>query len=122
MIIKAFFGKHIDLSKIIAVSDVQIDHHNQLYFTIDVQLRDEPLTIYRQFEPDEIRFVRTDPDDYRSSKTEFAYVPKNDISAVIWIRSEYTSRPSTPDGYQLLALRRRQDEVDDLVAQWRLSH
>jgi hypothetical protein len=46
MIVKTFFGTHLDLSKVIQISDARVFHNRQaggVGFTIDVQLRDAPI-------------------------------------------------------------------------------
>lgn len=45
-IFKAFFG-HLDLAKIVGIGDIVIPHNQRGYFQIDVQLRDEPITVQR---------------------------------------------------------------------------
>jgi hypothetical protein len=53
MIVKTFFGTHIDLSKVVAISDVFQDHEYHtcgIAFAITVQLRDAPI-IYSELCP-----------------------------------------------------------------------
>lgn len=44
------FGRHLDLSKIIAISEPQFDRLCDPVLVIDVQLRDEPLRIWPPIE------------------------------------------------------------------------
>lgn len=42
-IIKTFFGKHIDLDKLIAISEVKPSGYNSVYFEMWFQLQDKPI-------------------------------------------------------------------------------
>jgi hypothetical protein len=93
-IVKTFIGKHIDLSKLIAISDAQlIDHMGHggwlVGFTIDVQLRDEPIKYQRQLDYDEYKF---------NGKHEIIY---------------------GEDGETPLAVERLQTQIEELIEQWK---
>jgi hypothetical protein len=89
-IVKTFIGKHIDLSKVIAISDAQLMDRSWIVgFTIDVQLRDEPIKYQRQLDYDEYKF---------NGKHEIIY-------------SEDMKTP--------LAVGRLQAQINELIEQWK---
>lgn len=91
-IVKTFIGKHIDLSKVIAISDARfIDRmgHGGYFvgFEIDVQLRDEPIKYVRGFE----------------------YIEESEGLKIVY----------GEDGNTPLAVERLQAQIDHLVEQWK---
>jgi hypothetical protein len=74
MIIKAFIGRHIDLSKIVAISDAYIvpstgHGATYIYFEIHIQLLDAPIkyhrTLWPRIKPDEeeLEILQAEIDD-----------------------------------------------------------
>jgi hypothetical protein len=93
-IVKTFIGKHIDLSKVVAISDAEfIDRMGSggfyVGFDIHIQLLDNPIRYERKFEYDE---------DDRSGHRP---------SPVYW-----------RDGNTPLAVKRLQGQIDQLIQQW----
>jgi hypothetical protein len=91
-IVKTFIGKHIDLSKVIAISDAEFINrmgHGGYFvgFEIDVQLRDEP-----------IRYERG-----------LYYIEESEGKDIV-----YGSDGKTP-----LAVERLQTQIDELIGQWK---
>lgn len=66
-IVKTFFGAHLDLDKVIAISDVKIRSlSDTVYFTIDVAFRDEPILYDQNFDAvDDTEWVCANPEQAR---------------------------------------------------------
>lgn len=97
MIVRTFMGTHIDLSKVISISDAYFINKMGfggwfVGFDIHIQLLDEPIHYSRGFVHD-----------------EYIY---NDKHELIYGR----------DGKTILAVERLQHQINDLIKQWKLSN
>lgn len=94
---KTFIGKHIDLSKIVAISDARfLDRMGSVGFFVEfeihVQLTDKPISYVRKFERDEAEYF-----------------------------GESNKRPEpilNKEG-KILAVVRLQKQIDELILQWK---
>jgi hypothetical protein len=91
-IVKTFTGKHIDLSKVVAISDARfVDRmgHGGYFveFDIDIQLLDKPLNFGRRIEA-----------DHSGDRPKPIY---------------------DEDGVTITGVRELQEKIDDLVKQWK---
>lgn len=98
-IVRTFMGTHLDLSKIVSISDAQfIDRMGYggwyVSFEIIVQLSDNPIIYTRKFDYD-----------------EYTYNEKHEL--VYW------KYPNGRESKIPLAVKRLQDQIDGLVKQWR---
>lgn len=93
-IIKTFIGKHIDLSKVVAISDARFINRMGfggyfVGFEIHCQLLDKPIIYERKFDWDESE--------------------RGDVRAIIYGEDEQTP----------LAVERLQKQIDELIEQWK---
>lgn len=94
-IVKTFIGKHVDLSKVVAISDAYfIDRMGfggyYVGFDIYVQLLNEPIHFERELEREK---------EYKYTEEGFKIVRTNDG--------------------EILAVKRLQEQIDELVEQWK---
>lgn len=107
-IIKTFIGKHIDLSKVVSISDAYFED-NMGYggyfasFEIDIQLRDEPIKYNREFKYDEY--------DYHNGN--------HTITLFDGRKVESSELYDSDNHYEILAVRRLQQEINELIDQWK---
>lgn len=100
-IVKTFIGKHIDLSKVVSISDAYFINRMTfggyyVGFEIEVQLLDKPIKYERPFEYDEC-----------------VYDPKPMPVSISGEPLDYVI-----DQQELLAVSRLQKQIDELVEQW----
>lgn len=104
-IVKTFIGKHIDLSKVVSISDAHfIDRMGSggfyVGFEIHCQLLDQPIKYERMFEYDEADYSghRPTPVTIQGSYHQFYNANEEDI----------------------LAVQRLQKQIDELIEQWKV--
>lgn len=107
-IVKTFFGKHIDLSKVVSISDAYfIDRMGSggyyVGFDIEVQLMENPIHYRREFKWDE--------KDYEGSKPKVKLVNGKLEDAFTFFSDKFNTR--------ILAVNRLQKQVDELIEQWK---
>jgi len=116
MIHKTFFGTHIDLSKIIEISDAyyidQMGHGGlSVGFKIIVQLRDKPIYFSRDLDSDEEVNFRIIEEDSGGSYHEVKMIDGT------W--KKYNQVFSLMD--QILAVQNLQKQIDELIQVWKDS-
>jgi hypothetical protein len=117
MIVKAFIGKHIDLDKVVSISDARFINLMGsggyfVGFEIYIQLLDKPIKYMREFDRDEVSWENKVIDN----KT-YPSVPR----PVTVSGSDRDSHYYT-DGkldFDILAVQRLQAQIDELVEQWK---
>ena len=122
MIYKAFIGKHIDLSKIVAIGDACfLDRMGRggwyVGFSIDCQLLDHPLTYERRLTSEEYKFFK--PDDevaYRHLMT-IDYRHHMVLTDGTMAHSQKLYGVSQD---QMLCVANLQKQIDGLVDAWKL--
>lgn len=114
MIYKAFTGKHLDLTKIISISDAWLNHEYVATFTIQAQLLETPL-VYR-------RRVKTlwDPEKNKSHYLLLSPEGEEVAGPTEWYQIMYGEAREFP-GHKVLTLARLQDHINELVAIWAAS-
>lgn len=112
--IKKFKNKHIDLTKIVAISDVYMDyvHYNSNAYTmkvdIDIQLLDKPIEF--------IDFPIGKWNSVNEHEIEVKYI-ENDIPVYKHTDGEF--KVYTSDKSKLVCVDRFQKEVDQLIEDWK---
>lgn len=107
MIVRTFMGMHIDLSKIVAITDAYFINRmgNGGYFVgfdIHCQLLDEPIKYERKVERTEV-----DPEDHL--KVLLVNGEPFDLRMMIFEEDEKS----------ILAVHNLQNQIDELIAQWK---
>lgn len=114
MIYKAFIGKHIDLSKIVAIGDACfLDRMGRggwyVGFSIDCQLLDHPLTYERRLTSEEYKFFK--PDDESDSRHHMVLTDGT---------MAHSQKLYGVSQDQMLCVANLQKQIDGLVDAWKL--
>lgn len=135
-IVKTFFGTHIDLSKIISISDARyIDRmgYGGLYvgFEIIVQLRDEPIKYERKV--DQIHTVNILDNKNSDNPAESVFLMQDSIErgyhvgVIVDGKVEYHHhghlyRVKDFDPKNLICVINLQKQIDELLNEWKIEN
>lgn len=118
MIYKLFFGRHIDLDKIVSISDAYNFHQHgwNVGFEIDCQLLDKPIIYQRQFQNETEQRWISDENESPSSATGIHLV----LSDGSLISENAVIRPAIYAQHQFMAEKNLQIQIDEVVSVWKM--